>query len=437
MKSLKNNVYFKMATIIIVALILLIPTAMVSGLIDDREHNRHKAINEVTQMWANGQTITGPFLTIPYYEIIKRTEKGQEIEHKELNYLHILPESLEMDGEIVPQIRKRGIYEVVVYESKMALSGSFNPILNETIGIDTSLILLDQATINMGVSDLRGVEKQIQLKWGQDESLFESGTMTRDVVESGVHTKVKIPHLNQAFSFQMEVDLKGSEYFDMLPLGKTTTVDLHSDWTTPSFSGNFIPDTSEVNDKGFNAHWNILNLNRNYPQSWSNNSHQISYSAFGLNLLLPVDNYKRSDRVVKYSVLFIALTFVIFFFMEIMSKLFIHPIQYLLVGTALVIFFTLLISISEHLMFNLAYSISALLTLGLITLYSRSILKSTKKALVLLGLLGGMYAFIFVIIQLEDMALLMGSIGLFVILSIVMYISRQIDWYQLKLGKEE
>lgn len=426
-----------MATIIIVALILLIPTAMVSGLIDDREHNRHKAINEVTQMWANGQTITGPFLTIPYYEIIKRTEKGQEIEHKELNYLHILPESLEMDGEIVPQIRKRGIYEVVVYESKMALSGSFNPILNETIGIDTSLILLDQATINMGVSDLRGVEKQIQLKWGQDESLFESGTMTRDVVESGVHTKVKIPHLNQAFSFQMEVDLKGSEYFDMLPLGKTTTVDLHSDWTTPSFSGNFIPDTSEVNDKGFNAHWNILNLNRNYPQSWSNNSHQISYSAFGLNLLLPVDNYKRSDRVVKYSVLFIALTFVIFFFMEIMSKLFIHPIQYLLVGTALVIFFTLLISISEHLMFNLAYSISALLTLGLITLYSRSILKSTKKALVLLGLLGGMYAFIFVIIQLEDMALLMGSIGLFVILSIVMYISRQIDWYQLKLGKEE
>jgi len=236
------------------------------------------------------------------------------------------------------------------------------------------------------------------------------------------------------YHFSMNIDLKGSQYIDFVPLGKTTDVDLKSNWTTPSFSGTYLPDSREINTDGFTAHWNILHLNRNYPQSWIGSQYKVGSSSFGTNLLLPVDNYKKSYRVAHYAILFLVFTFMVFFFVEVLNKVFIHPIQYLLVGIALVIFYTLLISFSEHIMFNIAYILSAILTLFLITGYTAAILKSRKIALLIFGILTLLYSFIFTIIQMEDYALLIGSIGLFLILGIVMYFSRKIDWYDIKIG---
>tara|TARA_B110001452_G_scaffold227429_1_gene202332 strand:- start:106 stop:705 length:600 start_codon:yes stop_codon:yes gene_type:complete len=198
----------------------------------------------------------------------------------------------------------------------------------------------------------------------------------------------------------------------------------------------YLPDERTVSSTGFNSKWNILHLNRNYPQEWIGNDYGIDSSSFGTDLLLPVDNYKKSYRVARYAILFLVLTFITFFFVEIMSKVFIHPIQYLLVGIAIIVFYTLLLSISEHIKFNLAYIIASILTISLVSLYTFSILKSKQIGLLIFGILLIMYSFIFTIIQLEDYALLIGSLGMFTILCIVMYYSRKIDWYNIKLGKE-
>ena len=241
----------------------------------------------------------------------------------------------------------------------------------------------------------------------------------------------------QLIKFSMDIDIKGSQYLYFVPVGKTTNVSISSNWNNPSFGGEFLPDSREIETNGFQALWNILHLNRNYPQSWSDIEYSVYDSSFGVNLLLPVDRYQKSMRVIKYAILFLAFTFLVFFFVEVMNKLFIHPIQYILVGIAIVVFYTLLLAFSEYITFNLSYLISALLTLGLITGYVMAILNSKNLALLILGILGILYGFIFTIIQLQDYALLIGSIGVFIILALVMYYSRKINWYEIKLGEKD
>jgi len=239
------------------------------------------------------------------------------------------------------------------------------------------------------------------------------------------------------YNFTLSLDLKGSQLLYFTPVGKVTDIALTSEWSNPSFNGAFLPDSREVNEKGFVAKWNVLHLNRNFPQSWTNNRHTIYNSSFGIDLLLPVDNYQKSYRSVRYAILFIGLTFLIFFFIEVLHKVFIHPIQYILVGVALIVFYTLLLSISEHLHYNFAFIISAIATLLLIAGYVRAILRSGSFTMLISGILTVLYTFIFVIIQLQDYALLIGSVGLFIIVGLVMYFSRKIDWYSLNLNDKK
>jgi inner membrane protein len=178
-------------------------------------------------------------------------------------------------------------------------------------------------------------------------------------------------------------------------------------------------------------------LNRNYPQAWTGSKFSLNESAFGINLLLPVDNYQKSYRAIRYAILFIGFTFMVFFFIEVLNRYFIHPVQYILVGIALVIFFILLISISEQLNFNSAYIISAIATLLLIAGYIKAILKSTKLTFLISGILLILYSFIFIIIQLQDLSLLIGSIGIFIVLGLVMYFSRKIDWDNIVITEKE
>ncbi len=440
MKNLKGNVFFKMAIIIVLILLLLIPTFMVQQLIHEREGVRQSAIREVSSKWANGQTIAGPYITVPYDRIFrtynKETEKTDVTRTR--NYAYFLPEELKINGEIIPEKRYRGIYEVVVYESKLALNGRFNAPTFEQIDAEAEKeIFWDKATLNLGISDLRGIEQQISLQWNDAEIFFNPGTHTKDLVNSGINAEIKVKDDEQtSYSFDMKIDLKGSQHLYFTPVGKTTDVAVTSNWNTPSFTGNFLPDERDISETGFTANWNVLHLNRNYPQVWKANTHSVRGSEFGTNLLLPVDNYKKSYRVARYAVLFITLTFMVFFFVEVLNKVFIHPIQYLLVGVALVVFFSLLLAFSEHMLFNLAYIVAASLTLILVTLYTMTILKSRQLGLLICGILLVLYGFIFTIIQLEDYALLIGSIGVFVILAIVMYFSRKIDWYNIRIGTD-
>ena len=439
MKDFKNNIYIKIGIIITLTLLLLLPAAMIKGLIREREGTQREAIYEVSSKWGNEQTLIGPVLTIPFYRHEKEYSKKDETYKvtKIKDYIHILPDELDIESQLEPEKRYRGIYEVVVYNSQMNFKGIFDPTQIKEFDIPESDILFDKAFISVGIDDLSGIENQISIICNGESYSFNSGTVTNDIFRSGINAKLAIKiDENSNFDFNFNLNLKGSQKLYFAPVGKITNINMTSNWSNPSFNGAYLPDSRKVDENGFSAHWNILHLNRNYPQAWIGSNQEIESSGFGVDLILPVDSYQKSMRTVKYALLIIALTFIVFFFVEIIKGCYIHPIQYSLVGLALIIFYSLLLSISEHINFNFAYIISASATLLMISAYIHAILKSIKISALIGGVLFVLYGFIFVIIQLQSYSLLIGSVGLFAILGTLMYFSRKIDWYNVKKEKE-
>lgn len=439
MSSLKNNTLFKVGVIFVLVLVLLIPAAMISNVVREREQTQEQAIQEVSSKMGQAQTITGPYLVIPYSRFVKETSNREGTSRivEITEFIHLMPQALRIDGQLLPEKLNRGIYEIVVYDAKLKVNGHFDAFNFSSLDIKGGKIHYDRAALVVGLNDLRGIEKQIELQWDDSVRLFNPGVVNQDLIVSGIHVPLILhPNDSSKHAFAFEIDLRGSQQLYFTPVGKITDVHLSSAWTNPKFNGLFLPDQRNVDASGFKAHWNILHLNRNFPQVWKGNAFQPNDSSFGIDLLLPVDNYQKSHRAIRYAILFIGFTFLVFFFMEVMNKLFIHPIQYLLVGVALVVFYTLLLSVSEHIAFNLSFLIAAAATLVLITAYVRAILGSNKLAFFLSGILTILYAFIFVIIQLQDYALLIGSLGIFIVLALVMYFSRKIDWYNIRIGEE-
>lgn len=440
---LKRSITIRLITIGILILLLLIPVSMVESLIGEREFRQQEAITEVSSKWGERQTITGLVLTVPYktYEKVyekENTEKFKLVESR--GYAHFLPEELNINGNISPEVRYRGIYEVIVYNSKINLSGSFSTPNFEGLEIDPTNILWNDAFISLGLSDLRSIQENISLKWNNQNYFFNPGVESNDVIESGISTRLPINHTDSLVSnskFSLELDFNGSSSLNFIPLGKITKVDIKSKWKNPSFDGEFLPDKREINKDGFSANWEVLHLNRSYPQVFKGSVQGINESAFGVNLIVPVDEYQKSMRSAKYAVMFITLTFLLFFFVQILNGVKIHPIQYIIVGLALCVFYTLLIALSEHMAFNFSYLISSVAIISLITLYAKSIFNSKRLTLLICLILITLYLFIYSIIQMEDYALLMGSIGLFIVLATIMYLSRKIDWYAIKTKEEE
>ncbi len=436
--NFKNNVMFKVIIIAALIIILQFPTALVRSLIHEREEIHQEAVMEVSEKWGTGQTITGPYISIPYDKIIKSKKSysdSTETVDIRKEWLYIMPEDLKINGQLNTEERYRGLHDVVVYESDIKLEGIFKQLDLSELDININNVHFDKAQLNVGISDLKGIEKQIRLKWNDSLKYFNSGLTTNDIVNTGISVPIDVKITDSTdYRFALNLDLKGSQDVFFTPLGKTTDVKLSSQWKHPSFAGEYLPDSRNITENGFQAHWNILHLNRNYPQMWRNDKYKVGESIFGTNLLLAVDRYKKSDRVAKYSILFISLTFIVFFFVEILNKSYIHPIQYLLVGTALIVFYTLLLSFSEHMNFDISYLLAAVLTLLLISTYTLAIIKSKQVSLLMFGILTILYGFIYTIISMQDFSLIIGSIGLFLILALVMYFSRKIDWYEIKLG---
>ncbi len=449
---ISNSATIKLLSIGILILLLLIPASMISSLIQEREFTREAAIDEVSNKWSREQIICGPVLTVPY----KKYREDSEGKLKEITeYAHFLPNSLDVSGEVMPEKRYRGIYEVVVYNTQLAYQGQFARPDFSDWDIAEEDILWKDAFVSVGISDMRGIKENIALQWNENTRSFDPGMQTflmftgadqspRDsfertnsafpnkIANAGVSTRVPLTGQEENIAYDFSLDLNGSKYLNFVPLGKETTVQLASPWQNPSFDGAFLPDERSVAEEGFNAHWKVLHLNRNYPQQWQGAAYSVNDSVFGVNLLLPVDEYQKSMRSAKYAVMIIALTFLLFFFVEVLNKKRIHPFQYILVGLAICIFYTLLLSLSEHTSFNFAYAIASVVIIGMITVYAQSIFKNQLLTRILGFMLVVIYGFIFVILQLQDFALLMGSIGLLIVLGIVMYLSRKVDWYNFK-----
>jgi inner membrane protein len=428
---LKRNAYAIKAIIIgILVLVLLIPTAMIMGLISEREHRQHEATTEVSHIWANDQVITGPVLVVPYTTF---NEKKEEV----INQAFFLPEKLLVNGQLLPELRHRGIYDVAVYSSRLQLSGSFAPIDPAVLNIPAGSLNWSNAYLAVGITDMRGISNQVQVVWNGQPYICNPGTPPGGLLGSGVQTRIPLSSAaadstGANAGFSINLNLKGSGRIYFSPVGKTTQVSLSAAWPSPSFEGAFLPEQHAENDKGFTASWQVLHLNRSFPQSWiAGDKYNINSADFGVKLFMPVDGYAKSMRAVKYAILIIGLTFLVIYFIELLRHHNVHPLQYILIGVALCIFYTLLIALAEQLNFNLAYLIATILTIGLVTAYADSVFRRAGTTLAVCGTLLTLYGFMYVIIQAEDQALLMGSLGLFIILAIVMFFSHKIRWDML------
>lgn len=423
----RNAVTIKIVIIFFLVIALMIPMEMIRSIKSERQERQEEAFVEISSKWGREQTVTGPVLTIPYtrYDL---NEKNEPINVRNDQFF-ILPDQLQVQAEMIPEIRSRGIYKVVVYRSVLKLSGSFPKDLS-LIENSQTVLEWDKARLSLGITDIKGISDSVVLQWNGDNLTSEPGVNVDGLFASGfsVATPLTKSQYEEDHQFSIEINLNGSRNLGFTPVGKETRIEMVSNWPDPSFTGAFLPSEREVTEAGFSARWNVLEYNRNYPQVWTNQAVNFHESDFGVELILPVDNYQVVERSMKYAILFFAFTFMVFFFMEILRKQKVHPLQYALVGFALTLFYLLLLSLAEQVVFGIAYLIASAGIILLITAYSRAIFKSTALSATMAAFLVLVYGVLYILLQMEDFVLLLGSVFLFIALAAAMFISLKIDW---------
>ena len=427
-KILKRSILLRMVLIGFLAICLLIPSALIIALVSERKGARDSAVSEVSDKWGNAQTILGPVLTVPYV-VTSTPKKGEDV--RTTSFLHVLPENLSMAVTLTPTIRYRGIYEAVLYSAQVLMEGSISLPDASRLGIAAQDMQWDKAHLTIGMSDLRGIRDSVNMRFGEQNLVAEPGVKSSDFAESGITFAPALDPAQKDWRFSAAIQLNGSGQMLFVPAGKTTEIRLSAPWGKPSFVGNRLPDSRTIESNAFAAEWKVLHLNRSFPQMWTGKQHDLSKSAFGVALLPPIDEYQKTMRSAKYAVMFIAFTFLAFFLTEVLSGRILHPIQYALIGFAVLLFYVLLLSLSEQIAFKYAYLISSLSIILLIAGYTKSILSSLAPAAMISGILAVLFGFMYALLQLEDYVLMIGSIGLFVALALVMYLTRKIDWFDV------
>ncbi|MBN2657762.1 MAG: cell envelope integrity protein CreD [Spirochaetales bacterium] len=433
MKEWGGSPMAKLLVTILIALLLLIPVAAIKDLMWERESRRDEAVNQVIDQWGGWQYLTGPVLAVPVREEYEqhfndRVEKGIK-----QHYLYILPDSLKMDASMDSQVREKGIFKIELYSGDFTLTGSFTRPRNPLWDMSRSQVIWEDARLILGMGDVKGLSRDVKLDWNGDSPVFQGGTSGTSLLPEGIWAPVEIKS-GGSTEFTMKVSLRGGGSIRFFPMGGETEISVKSDWISPGFTGAFIPTERELTDNGFSAGWKIQALARNYPQFWIDDNvtwQDIDGSGFGVNFVSPVDSYFKSHRAVKYSLLFIFLPFVTLFLFEIFAAGKLHPLQYIMIGLAVVIFFLLLLTFSEQMTFIAAYLIAAAGSAFLISFYTGAVLKSPVKGSIMAGLMGLLYLYLYMALASEDYALLIGSLGLFAMLAGVMIFTRKINWYEL------
>jgi|UniRef100_UPI00404A9EF0 inner membrane protein len=438
-----GSILFKLGLIGFLTLLLLIPSFMVQDLITERQNRQQEVIREISDKWSGSQLVQGPILVLPYKTtVMEKDSDTQKSGRREiLTNIYILPEILNISSKANPELLHRGIFDAVVYNSQIKVSGTFSQLELKKSGIDPAMIQWEQAKVDIGLSDLKGLKNNPVIRLGNQNYEVEPDFTSLKLFSNNL---VILPNLGSekstALNFSFDLDLRGSEKLSFLHLGKNTIVKIEGEWNDPSFTGRYLPDERSVSGKAFSATWKMPYYNRPYPQQWieentvlnttdtqvQGNNNSDSRAVFGVNFLLPVDQYQKTIRTAKYAFLVILLSFLSLFFTELLIKQRVHFLQYVLIGAAMTIYYILLLSLSEQVGFNLAYIIASAATAGLIGTFIWSLLKNRKVALLFAGILTMFYSFIFIILQLQDLALLVGSIGLFLIVALLMYLSQKI-----------
>jgi inner membrane protein len=430
----------KMLMVCTVGLLLLIAGMMLRSIVDDRLQNRELARHSITESLAGEQTVAGVSLVIPYVERYQETVTDEHTKlarvvwHRIEHEFEVLPEHADLDGTLKTDARYRGLFRVNGYILEGRLSGDFNLPTAELLPRDKSdsSLELNAARLVLAISDPRGIRK-LQMKLDDVMRNVEPGTGPAASVP-GVHADLRgiLASLGRNAKFDVDLELVGTDSLNIVPLGRESTADLKSAWQHPSFGGRFLPVERVVNEKGFDAKWRVSSLATNARSNWQSTQPQTQPAeSFSVSLIDPVDIYVMSDRAGKYASLFIAITLGGFLLFELLRNLRLHALQYLLIGAALLIFFLLLLALSERLGFATAYAIAASACVALIGIYSSSLLRSGGLALGFSLGLGALYGALYVILLSEQNALLMGSLLIFALLAAVMIGTRKVDWHAL------
>ncbi len=423
-----NRAMAKLLGIALLTLLMLVPLNFIGGLMQERMERRNQAIADVNSSWGPSQQVIGPILEVPV-----AIGGGN---NPSIVKAYSLPKRLIVDGALATTKRHRGIYDAVVYDAKLTFSGEFAPVDLTGLAIPPgSVIQWNQAIVHVPISDLRGVEHALQLKCGPDSIDLQPGSGV-SFFTSGLHGAVPSLTDKQSLPFELALNLHGTGGISFLPVAMENTVHLVSGWADPGFMGSFLPTNQTVSKDGFDATWNVSFYGRNFPQAWMEVDatavgQEMTGAWFGVNFVNMVDAYRSVERSTKYAVLFFALVFVTFFLFELISGLNIHVVQYMLVGAALVLFYLALLSESEFLDFPVAYSVATGLSVTLIIFYCGFVLKSWLRSWGLATGLVTVYGLMFVVLEMQDYSLLVGTAGLFGALGLVMYVIRNLDWNEL------
>lgn len=418
----------------LLALLLLIPLTMIESKISERQMLQSQVQQDIARSASGPQTLIGPYLVISYKLREHSTtldEKGEEktvITESGPHTKLLTPHGLKINGNADVENRSRGIYQARLFNLRSTVVGDF--VVPQGYGIDKPVddIIPQAAYFVMSVSDSRGIRNAPVLTLNGAEYEFAPGSVN-PVPGNGMHVPLQSLAAAQSHSldFNFALDLQGMTTLAVTPSGNNTEMSLKSAWPHPSFGGSYLPRTRTLDDHGFSAQWLVTNLARN---SASNNG-QTQTETFSVDFIDPINIYMLSERAVKYGVMFVVLVFTAFFMFEVLQGLRIHPIQYLLVGLAMAMFFLLIISLSEHMPFFASYVVSGSACVALIGIYLAGVLSQRKPALAFSGGIALLYAVLYGVLQSEDNALLMGTLVMFAALAAVMLLTRRMNWYSL------
>lgn len=436
------RLWLKIAMVLGMTLAILIPLAMVRGVVHERQEYRSQAVADIARSYAGPQTFAGPVLVVPFEEVVEVEETDRAgivhtVQRTVKRQWTFFPKSLEVEGELKPSIRHRGLYEVRVYEWRGSAQAAFEITIPDDPGASHAR-RIGQAYLSYAISDVRGLAGTPTMQVDGRSQTVEQGAAPEHAGNEGLHVMLNPlqPGQTRRLTTELQLVLAGTERLALAPLGDQNRFSLSSSWPHPSFDGS-SPRTRSIDAGGFKAGWDIPGVATNAQQHWKSDASDTqtdtlaTIDTVSVSLVDPVDIYSKTDRATKYGLLFVLLTFIGFFMFEIVKQLPIHPIQYGLVGLALALFFLLLLSLSEHFAFGWSYLVAAIACIGLIAFYLSAVLRSVVRAFGFAAMLTTLYAALYGLLVSEDNALVLGAGLLFVILATLMVMTRKIDWYQL------
>lgn len=438
---MEKKLALKLAAIGLLIALLIIALSSIGRLVVERQARRDAVIRDIAQSSSGEQQLTGPILIVPYEKTVREwreNDRGDRHleEHRLTGQLHFLPEAFQLEGNVRTERRARGIYEARLYHANLQIKAAFAVPLHYGVESDFATYQFGTPLLAVGVTDVRGIETPLRATLDGLPLALLPGTGTTRLA-GGLHAELSSMDPENASHLQLTIELPllGTSEFHVVPVGRETQVNVISTWPHPSFTGDFLPVDRKIDVNGFEAHWatSFFSTNLEEVLHRCDDNDQASCAGFaahrlGVSFIDPVDQYLKTDRAIKYALLFITLTFAGFFLFDVLKKLPVHPIQYGLVGAGLALFYLLLLSLSEHVGFGMAYLLSSAGCVGLIAFYVGHVLKSPARGLGFGSGLAVLYGCLFGLLTADDYALLMGSLLLFALLAAVMFLTRNINW---------